>query len=190
VIACVFLELEPPRLAHGMAEMFLQRMPWLGTFLARVGQIPGIPDNAMRLLEDERMLLVCPEGARGTAKLYRERDTLVRFGTGFMRIATATRTPIVPFAFVGGGEAMPTIFNLRRLGKAIGVPYVPVTPYLLPVPLPTRVAIVFGEPMPPLVGPDAADAEIEAAVERVKRRIAELIREGRSLRDAGGGVRP
>ena len=34
-----------------------------------------------------------------------------------------TRTPIIPFGFVGGGDAVPTIANLYRLGKLFGVPY-------------------------------------------------------------------
>ena len=37
---------------------------------------------------------------------------------------------------LGGGEAVPTIANLPFLGKLLGVPYVPLTPYLLPLPLP------------------------------------------------------
>ena len=41
----------------------------------------------------------------------------------------------------GGGEAVPTIANLPFLGKLLGVPYVPLTPYSLPLPLPVR-----GEP--------------------------------------------
>jgi 1-acyl-sn-glycerol-3-phosphate acyltransferase len=45
--------------------------------------------------------MVFPEGARGTAKLYKERHSLVRFGTGFIRLALETRCPIIPFAFDG-----------------------------------------------------------------------------------------
>ena len=36
-----------------------------------------------------------------------------------------TKTPIVPFAFIGGGEAIPTVVNSYALGKLFGAPYVP-----------------------------------------------------------------
>ena len=62
--------------------------------------------------------MVFPEGARGTAKLYKERHSLVEFGTGFMRLALKTNTPIIPFGFAGGGEAIPTVANAYALGDA------------------------------------------------------------------------
>ena len=51
--------------------------------------------------------MVFPEGARGTAKLYRERYSLVDFGTGFMRLALQTRSPIVPVAILGTRRILP-----------------------------------------------------------------------------------
>ena len=101
-IAASFFELDPPRLAQGMAEKFMARIPFLGWFSSCIGQLTGLPEHALRLLEDDRLLLVFPEGARGTAKLYKDRDSLVGFGTGFARLALQTGTPIIPFAFVGG----------------------------------------------------------------------------------------
>src|SRR6185295_10976404 len=102
-----FLEQEPPRLAQAMAEKFLANLPFAARLTSRLGHLTGLPEHVDQLLADERLLLVFPEGARGTAKLFWERDSLVQFGTGFMRLALQTRTPIVPFAFVGGGEAIP-----------------------------------------------------------------------------------
>lgn len=182
VIASVFFDLEPPRLAQGMAEKFLERLPFFAQATSRLGQFPGLPDNARRLLEDDRLLMVFPEGARGTAKTFFERDGLVRFGTGFLRLALETGTPIVPFAFVGGGEAIPTITNLERLGRWLGVPYVPVTPYLLPLPLPVHVVLVYGEPMRFEGTGREADDVVVGWVDDVKRRIADLIRKGREIR--------
>ena len=117
-----------------------------------------------------------------TAKLFSARDSLVDFGTGFMRLALKTKSPIVPFGFVGGGEAIPTIANLYRLGKLIGVPYIPVTPYLLPLPLPVRLDIVYGEPMH-FEGTGSEDDEVvERYVAQVKARIQGLVEEGRRER--------
>ena len=183
VLVSLALEKDPPRLAQGMAERFLVRLPFFSQWTARTGQFTGLPANAERLLEDERLLLVFPEGARGTAKLFSERDSLVDFGTGFMRLALKTKSPIIPFGFVGGGEAIPTVANLYRLGRMVGVPYIPVTPYLLPLPLPVRLDIVYGEPMH-FEGTGAEDDEVVAGhVEQVKARIAALVQQGREARE-------
>jgi len=179
VIASCFLELEPPRLAQGMAEKFINRIPFLSVWAARCGQLTGLPEHAQRLLESDRLLLVFPEGSRGTAKLWKDRLSLVDFGTGFLRLALRTRSPIVPFAFLGGGDAIPTVSNLYKLGKVIGVPYLPVTPWVLPLPRPVPLSIRYGEPLR-FEGTGAEDDEtMQRYVDQVKGRIAELIERGR-----------
>jgi 1-acyl-sn-glycerol-3-phosphate acyltransferase len=175
VIASVFFDKEPPRLAQGMVDKFLGRLPFAAQWTDRLGQFTGLPEHAERLLGDDRLLLVFPEGARGTAKLYPERNTLVEFGTGFMRLALATRAPIIPFGFTGGGEAIPTIANLYRVGQLVGVPYIPITPYLLPLPRPVSLAVHYGEPMV-FEGSGREDDDVICGhVERVKDRIRALL---------------
>jgi 1-acyl-sn-glycerol-3-phosphate acyltransferase len=182
VIASMFFELEPPRLAQGMAEKFINKVPFASLWSNRAGQFTGIPEIAQKLLEDERLLMVFPEGARGTAKLYKDRYSLVQFGTGFMRLALATNTPIIPFGFIGGGDAIPTIANSYSLGKLFGAPYVPITPYGLALPLPVRLAVHYGEPMR-FSGTGSEDDEIiHGYVEQVKDRIRDLIEIGRGAR--------
>ena len=183
VIASMFHELDPPRLAQGMTEKFMNRVPFASQWTNRTGQFTGIPETAEKLLEDERLLMVFPEGARGTAKLFKDRYSLVNFGTGFMRLAMKTRTPIVPFGFIGGGDAIPTIANWYGLGKLVGAPYVPVTPYLLALPLPVRLEVHYGEPLV-FHGTGAEDDEVvNAHVEEVKSRISALIDVGRRHRN-------
>lgn len=181
-IASVFFEMEPPRLAEGMAEKFIARFPVFGNWSSRLGHFTGLPEHAVRLLEDERMLLVFPEGIRGTAKLYPERDSLVRFGTGFARLATQTRTPIVPFAFIGGGDAIPTVANVTKGAQALGVPYVPVTPYVVPFPLPVSFQILYGRPIVFEGSGTEVDHVVADRVAVVREAIADLIRQGRALR--------
>jgi 1-acyl-sn-glycerol-3-phosphate acyltransferase len=178
VLAACFLEMEPPRLAHSMAERFLNQMPIASLWTSRVGQFTGLPEHALRLLEDDRLLMVYPEGARGTAKLYHERHSLIGFGTGFMRLAMQTHTPIIPCAFVGGGEVLPTIRNLYGLGHMLGVPYIPLTPWILPVPLPRSCEIYFGRPMVFEGSGHEDDEHIDARVERVKARVGALLNAG------------
>jgi 1-acyl-sn-glycerol-3-phosphate acyltransferase len=162
-----------------MAEKFIEHTPFGGSIAAKCGQFTGLPENALRLLRDERLLMVFPEGARGTAKLFHQRDSLVEFGTGFMRLALQTGTPIVPFGVVGAGDAMPTVYNAYRLGRAFGVPYLPVTPWLLPVPVPAQISIHYGAPMK-FEGTGREDDEVvRGYVEDVKDTIAALIEYGK-----------
>ena len=119
-----------------------------------------------------------PEGVRGTGKLYKDRYKLERFGTGFMRLALRTNTPIVPHAFIGGEEAMPTIYHAKTLAKIIGAPYVPIPVHLIPIPLPVPCDLHFGEPMTFDGDGTESDEVIEGYVAQVKVRIAELIEVG------------
>ena len=186
VVSALFQELEPPRHAHGMVELFAQYWPFVSELFSRAGQLPGLPDHAVRFLEDERLLMVFPEGARGTGKLYKDKYQLVRFGTGFVRIALQTRSPIVPFAFVGGEEALPVVFHAKLLAKAVGAPYWPVSRYLLPVPMPVACEIHFGAPLVFEGDGTEADDVIEGYVSVVRSRIEELIDKGRRHREATG----
>lgn len=188
VLASCFFELDPPRLAQGMAEKFINKVPGASQMASRLGQFTGLPEHADRLLRDERLLMVFPEGARGTAKLARDADSLVRFGTGFMRLALKTRTPIIPVAFVGGGEAIPTVMNLYKLGQLLGVPYIPVTPYLVPFPKPVRLQLLYSEPLVFEGDGSEADDVIHSYVEQVRARIAWLIEQARALR--AGTLKP
>ncbi len=182
VISACFLELEPPRLVHAMADKFLSRLPLSSVWTARCGQFTGLRENAVRLLKDERMLLVFPEGVAGVSKLYNERNTLVNFGHGFMRLALQTKTPIIPFGFAGGGDAVPTIYNARGLGKLFGVPYLPLTPWGLPLPLPAQCALVFGRALDFQGSGHEDDGEVSANVALVKGAIAQLILDANAVR--------
>jgi len=183
VMGSMLLDAEPPRLPHAMLDKFIHQFPGASQLMSRTGQFTGNPDQAKRLLEAGRLILAFPEGARGTAKLAKEADSLVEFGTGFMRLALETNSPIVPFGFVGGGEALPTVANLKRLGRFLGVPYVPVTKWIFLVPKPTRFQLLYGKPMHFEGTGHEPDETVHAMVEEVKERIRALIRQGRALRE-------
>jgi len=183
VIASMFFAKNPPRLAQGMVEKFMNRMPFASMLTGKLGQFTGLPEHCIRLLEDERLLMVFPEGARGTAKLYSERYDLVRFGTGFVRLAMRTRAPIIPFAFLGGGAAVPTVYNAVALGKMLGAPYIPITPYGLPLPLPVKLEVEYGAPMLFHGTGAEADTVIEGYVDQVRTVIAQMIERGRARRE-------
>jgi 1-acyl-sn-glycerol-3-phosphate acyltransferase len=180
-----FFDKDPPRLAQGMAEKFLAAAPFTAKWTAKTGQLTGLPEHARRLLNDDRLLMVFPEGARGTAKLYPERHSLVRFGTGFIRLALQTGSPIVPVAFIGGGEAIPTIHNSRALGRLFGAPYVPFTPWLVALPRPTACQAYYGPAMRFEGDGNEEDETIQEYVEQVKARIAAMIELGVDRRNRG-----
>jgi len=182
VMGSMLLDAEPPRLPHAMIDKFIHQFPGASQIMSRMGQFTGNPDQAIRLLRAERLLLAFPEGARGTAKLAKDADSLVGFGTGFMRLALETNSPIVPFGFVGGGDALPTIANLKRLGRLLGVPYVPITKWILLVPKPTRFQLLYGKPMYFEGTGHERDEVVAGMVGQVKERIRDLIRQGRQLR--------
>jgi 1-acyl-sn-glycerol-3-phosphate acyltransferase len=151
-----------------LAEDFLFHFPFLGSFTNRIGAVRACQENAERLLEQESLTAVFPEGVKGIGKLFKKRYQLQRFGRGgFIKLALRTRTPIIPVAVVGAEETNPMLLRIDYLSQALGIPYIPVTPtfpLLGPLgllPLPTKWRIVFGE----LVsfaeyGPEAAEDEM------------------------------
>ncbi len=182
VIASMFFDMEPPRLAQSMVEKFISRLPFASIWTSRCGQFVGLPEHAERMLEDDRLLLVFPEGARGTAKLWKDRYSLVDFGTGFVRLALKTKSPIIPFGFLGGGDAVPTVANLYSVGRLLGVPYVPVTPWLFPFPMPVKLEVFYGTPLVFEGTGNEDDETVQGYVDRVKKAIAELLERGRRVR--------
>jgi 1-acyl-sn-glycerol-3-phosphate acyltransferase len=123
------VETELGRPVYGLADHWFRTVPVLGTLWNRAGGIPAHPDNAHRLLHDDgQLVLAFPEGAKGPSKPSNERYQLRRFGRGgFVETAMRAGVPVVPIAVVGAEEAMPLLFKLPVLGKALGMPYVPVT---------------------------------------------------------------
>jgi 1-acyl-sn-glycerol-3-phosphate acyltransferase len=162
-----------------LAEDFLFHFPFLGSFTNRIGAVRACQENAERLLEQESLTAVFPEGVKGIGKLFRKRYQLQRFGRGgFIKLSLRTRSPVVPVAVVGAEETNPMLFRIDYLSQALGIPYIPVTPtfpLLGPLgllPLPTKWRIVFGEPVSfDEYGPEAADDEMLVG------RLAEQVRD-------------
>lgn len=168
----------PPRAIRSMVEKWVPTLPYVSTFMARIGQIVGTPENCRRLLESGEAILVFPEGVGGLSKLYAQRYQLQDFGLGFMRLALETNTPIVPVAVVGAEEQAPALMDLKPLAKLLGAPAFPVTPTGLPFPLPTKYRIYFGDPLFFSGRSDDEDAELEKKVNVVKAAIQTMLDKG------------
>ncbi len=119
-----------PRKLHMTVEHFFKGFPFFSMFVAKIGGVPAHPANVHRLLHDEQQLvLVFPEGAKATEKLYKDRYRLRRFGRGgFVEAAMRAGVPIVPIAVVGAEEAMPTLAQVPLLKRLTGLIYFPITP--------------------------------------------------------------
>jgi 1-acyl-sn-glycerol-3-phosphate acyltransferase len=119
-----------PRPVHLTVEHFFKGYPGFSMLVAKVGGVPAHPANVHRLLHDEEQLvLVFPEGRKGTEKLYKDRYRLRRFGRGgFVEAAMRARAPIVPIAVVGAEEAMPIFAHVNVLQRLTGLLYFPITP--------------------------------------------------------------
>lgn len=142
------------RFTRFLVEDFVFHSPFLGVTMNRLGGVRACPENANRLLSQDEIIAVFPEGVKGLGKLYDERYQLTRFGRGgFVRVAAENDTPIIPCAIVGAEEIYPILWKSDLLAKSFNVPYLPVTPtfpLLGPlglIPLPSQWVIAFGKPI-------------------------------------------
>lgn len=160
-------------------------LPWVSSGMRKVGGVVASPFNAMRLLEQDHLVAVFPEGVKGTGKPYSERYRLQRFGRGgFVEIALRTGAPIVPVAVVGSEEIYPKIADLPWVARLIGAPYFPVTPTfpllgpLGVIPLPSKWRIEFLDPIETAsYGPEGAEdrALVLELSERVRDQIQQAL---------------
>ncbi|HET6614110.1 MAG TPA: lysophospholipid acyltransferase family protein [Kofleriaceae bacterium] len=179
-----------------LIEDLVFHFPYLGVFMNRIGGVRACQENAQRLLEQDQLVAVFPEGEKGVGKLYRERYKLQRFGRGgFIKLALRTRTPVVPVAIVGAEEAHPMMAKVTWLARAMGLPFLPITPtfpLLGPLgllPLPAKWKITVGEPMDIAGehGPEAAADRVlvahlaESVRGRIQRMIDDTVSERRSV---------
>ena len=174
----LLLEAEPPRVVRAMVEKWAPTLPFVAPFFARIGQVVGTPENCRRLLAAGETIMVFPEGTRGLNKTYDKRYRLQEFGSGFMRIAVETQTPVLPVAVIGAEEQAPALFDFKQVAKIFGFPALPITPTLVPLPLPVKYRLWFGEPMRFSGTAHDDDAELERKVAEVKRAIETLLKRG------------
>jgi 1-acyl-sn-glycerol-3-phosphate acyltransferase len=164
---------------------WLVTLPFMQPFLARLGGVRACRENADRLLRSGRTVIAFPEGMKGAAKVFRERYQLKRFGRGgVVRVALENRVPLVPVGIVGAEEAHPILFKWHTPARAIGLPFIPVTPTfpafgpLGAVPLPTKWIVRAGAPIPlDHLEADAANDELLIArlTEELRAKIQGLV---------------
>src|ERR671915_2658081 len=119
-----------PRPLNITVEHFFKGYPGFSMLIPKIGCVPAHPANVQRLLYDEEQLvLVFPEGRKGTEKVYKDRYRLRRFGRGgFVEAAMRARAPIVPVCVVGAEGAAPVFAQLGLFKRLTGLLYFPITP--------------------------------------------------------------
>ena len=191
----MFVEHPQPRHVRALVASLFMGMPVLSWFLRRTGQTVGHPDDTRRLLERDELVLVFPEGVKGTGKPFKDRYRLRRFGRGgFVATAIRAGAPIIPVSIVGSEEIYPMVADLAPVAKAFGLPYLPVTPFfpwlgpLGLLPLPSKWRIQFHPPMHvETYSPEAADdrnlvmALADDVRETIQKGVYENLKRRRSV---------
>jgi len=95
-----------------------------------------------------------------------------------MRLALESGAPIVPVGVVGAEEQAPQLFDLKPLARLLAFPAFPITPTVLPFPLPTRYHIHFGQPLRFAGSPDDDDAVLDRKVAEVQAAVQALLDRG------------
>ncbi len=183
IVTSIFKSHPAQRFTRPLVEDFAYYMPFINSFLTKTGSVRASQENAERLLERDQLVVVFPEGLKGIGKPFKYRYQLQRFGRGgYIKLAMRTRSPIVPVGVVGAEEAFPIIGRIDWLGKLVGAPYLPVTPFfpwlgpLGAIPLPTKWYIGYGEPVDmSKYGPD--DVEDDILINRLSETIRDQIQE-------------
>jgi len=164
------------------------RTPFVGELARKTGVTLADGGDAERLLARGEMVAVWPEGFKGIGKPWKERYRLQRFGRGgFVATALRAQVPIVPTAIVGSEEIYPLLHDARILARLLGLPYFPIVPQMLALPilgplallpLPSKWLIEYGEPIDTTAyGPEAADDPMVVfdLTDRVRSTIQRMI---------------
>ena len=170
-----------PRPLYMLGEHWFKGYPGVGMLANKIGLVAAHPANAQRLLRDEgRLVLVFPEGQKGSRKLYWQRYRLRRFGRGgFVRTAMRAGVPIVPVAVMGAEEAMPIFAHVPLLQRLTGLIYFPVNHAFPQFGLAAGADVPAGEvqdPLPRAGRPVAATAPRTPTTWRSSRRSPRSIR--------------
>jgi 1-acyl-sn-glycerol-3-phosphate acyltransferase len=163
------------RRTRPFVDEWLTDMPIVGAALASLGAQPATTAKLRRTFEAGEAAIVFPEGREAFAKPFAQRYRLARFGrTALLRLAVEMSVPIVPVAVIGSEEVHPVLWRLERLGRPLGLPAIPITPTL--VPLPTKWLLHVGTPLE-IDARTAARGDVRHVRTQVRERLQGLVSE-------------
>ena len=154
IMTAILNEHPAQRLVRNLYANWFPTLPFVSSALVKMGQALASVENGTRLLNQDELVGVFPEGFKGVSKLYKDRYKLARFGRGgFVKMAISAQAPIIPVSVVGAEETYISIAKSSMLARLTGFPYFPISlrfPWLGilgVIPLPSKWYIDFGEPI-------------------------------------------
>ena len=163
--------LESPLIALAFDGAF--GIPQFRELMRKIGEVPANRRNASRALDAGLPVLVYPGGDHECFRPWTDRGRIDFAGRkGFVELALGKQVPVVPVVSHGGHHSTYIVTRGDWLGPLLGSERIRTTtfplalqipwglsPIMLPgVPLPAKITIDVGEPMPwSAYGPDAAN---------------------------------
>jgi 1-acyl-sn-glycerol-3-phosphate acyltransferase len=154
IMTTVLNEHPAQRLVRNLYPEQIPAIPFLSSLMVKMGQAVNSVDNGVRLLEQDELVSVFPEGYSPPGSINNDLHKVARFrDTSFVQMAFETESPIIPVCIVPLDDTM--ISRSRRAARK----RMAATPRLAdwlppprgrvssPMPLPNKMTIVFGEPV-------------------------------------------
>lgn len=165
------LDVESTHLIRPMVEKFMATLPFINKYASSLGAVLGDRQNAHYLLERKQSILVFPEGVKGITKNSPDFYKVQDFTQGFYRMAATHQTSILPLAVIGAEEMYPFVIHASSLGKWMGLPSLPLSLNILPLPSP--IDIYVGDEFTP------SDKENEKSIQHnvflIEQQIKKMI---------------
>jgi len=192
------------RPVRALGDRVVFAAPFFRDWAHMMGAVEGQPETTVRLLRDDQLVLVYPGGAR---EALNDPEHAYRLqwdnSYGFIRAALRAQKPIIPIAGLGNEELYVQVVSQDRVresavgrlvSKLLGDKYVfPVYMGLGPIPFPTELHYIVGEPIHLPHGPEAADdfnivAELRREVTGTTQRLIDRGLEERRIAGTGTGA--
>ena len=190
VMVAVALRHEHPaqRVARPLVDDWIMSAPGVSVLANAVGAVPATVAALRRTLDAGEIAVIMPDGREACARSYDRRYRVGAFSrTAVLRAAVAAGASIIPVAVIGAEESQPVWWRFEALGRAFGVPAVPITttfPWLgLPglVPLPTKWSLHAGESLETArygAGAARTPAVVRTVRDQIRERLQALVTEG------------
>ncbi len=132
------------RIARTLAHPLWFIGPHIRVLSKRIGLVEASKEAGKKLLRQGHAVIIFPEGEAGNFKPTAQRYRLTEFRRGFVRMAMATKSPIVPIVVIGAEETNINLSSLKFHSMLKGV-LIPVPLNMLP--LPAKWKVIF---LPPI----------------------------------------
>jgi 1-acyl-sn-glycerol-3-phosphate acyltransferase len=189
---------------RSLSDRIVFATPFFRDLAHMMGAVEGEPTAAVRLLQDDQLVLVYPGGAKEALGDPKDAYRLQwESSHGFIRTALRAQKPIIPIAGLGNEELYVQVVSQERvrqsgvgrfISKVLGDKYVtPIYMGLGLLPFPAELHYIVGEPIRLPHGPEAADdpgivAELHRQVTEATQQLIDRGVEQRKLASTDAGT--